>query len=76
MYNFLQMYDFLNEYSKPEECPTWKKISSHFLCVWHLRKIGLLTENIIRESFNTLDLGYDPYMDYHLFRDKENPFEE
>ena len=75
MYKFLQMYDFLNEYTKPDECPSWKKISSHFLCVWHLRKIGLLKPDIIKESFNTLDLGYDPHVDYHLFRDKINPFE-
>ena len=41
MDQFHTMYDFLDEYTKPGQCPSWNAISSHFLTVWHLKKIGL-----------------------------------
>lgn len=41
MDQFCTLYDFLDEYTKPDQCPTWNFISSHFLSVWHLKKLNL-----------------------------------
>lgn len=41
---FNSLYNNLEEYLKPNECPNWQGISSHFLFPWHLRKINLLNE--------------------------------
>lgn len=70
MRNFLQMYDHLDEYTKPDQCPRWKLISNHFLSVWHLRKIGMLQEDTVKESFTVVDNGFAPEVDYHIFRYK------
>jgi len=47
------MFDHINEYTSPGECPQWKFISHHFLIPWHLRKLGLLSEDLIRFSLKT-----------------------
>ena len=73
MYRFLQMYDYLDEYTKPNECPSWRLMSSHFLCPWHLSKLGMLNQDILSESFTTFDGGYDGDTDYHIFRDRDKP---
>jgi hypothetical protein len=70
MTNFLNMYNHLNEYTSPGQCPQYATISSHFLCVWHLKKLGLLDKNIITESFKTtiFEPGFKHGVDYHIFR--------
>lgn len=67
MKEFFKMYDLLDTYTKPGQCPQWNHISSHFLSVWHLRNIGLLDNNIISESLST---RFDSRsgVDYHIFR--------
>jgi len=73
---FLFLFDELNEYTKPDQCPRWNLISNHFLSVWHLRKINLLYENVIKESINTNDSVYDSTTDYHIFRYKKLTLEQ
>ena len=53
MNKFSKMYDKLDEYTSPGQCPQWNSISSHFLSVWHLRKLGWLNEDTINFSFLT-----------------------
>ena len=53
MNKFSKMYGKLNEYTSPGQCPQWKSISSHFLSVWHLNKLGWLNEDTINFSFLT-----------------------
>jgi hypothetical protein len=76
MYDISKLFDYLNEYTKPDQCPRWKLISNHFLIVWHLNKLGLLTTNNINESLTTVDAGYDSNVDYHIFRYKNLTKEE
>ena len=64
------MYDYLDEYTKPDQCPSYKLMSSHYLVVWHLNELRMLDENIILESFTTFDFGYDEHTDYYIFRDR------
>ena len=45
-------------------------MSSHFLSVWHLNRLGILNQDTISESFTTFDGGYDEDIDYHIFRDR------
>ena len=45
------MYDNIYEYTSPGQCPQWKTISHHFLTVWHFRKMGWLTKEMIEFSF-------------------------
>jgi len=68
MIQFLNLFDYLNEYTKPGECPRWKLISNHFLTVWHLKKINLLRQDIINQSFSLIDEGFNLNTDYHIFR--------
>tara|TARA_R110002020_G_scaffold462548_3_gene682117 strand:+ start:300 stop:1076 length:777 start_codon:yes stop_codon:yes gene_type:complete len=73
MFKFMELFPKLNEYTAPDQCPRWKLISNHFLCVWHLEKLGLLKENIITDSLlKTFDGGYDEWSDtdYYIFRYK------
>ena len=53
MNKFSEMYNNLNEYTSPGQCPQWKSISSHFLSVWHLNKLGWLNDDTISFSFLT-----------------------
>ena len=53
MDNFTTLFDKMDEYTKPGECPQWNTISNHFLMVWHLRKLGLLSEDTVKKSFST-----------------------
>jgi len=71
MRKFSCLYLHLNEYTRPNECPSWKLISHHFLSVWHLGKIGLLDKKIIKESFTTINEGHNPDVDYYIFRYKK-----
>ena len=72
MFRFMTLYNYLNDYTKPGQCPSWKSISSHFLSVWHLNKIGLLNKETISDSHLTCwDNGYNSDTDYYIFRYKE-----
>ena len=51
MKGYSSMFDFLDEYTLPDQCPQWNTISNHFLMVWHLRKLGLLREDIVKKTF-------------------------
>jgi hypothetical protein len=53
MDEFAGMFNCLNDYTKPGECPAWKSISHHMLTVWHLRKLGLLKDDIIEFPLKT-----------------------
>ena len=53
MDNFAKMYNHLDEYTSPGQCPQWNHISSHFLSVWHLNKLGLLNDETIELTFPT-----------------------
>ena len=67
MGKFLYIYDFLNQYTMPGQCPSWNNISSHMLIVWHLRKLGLLSTDIIKEKLTTR-FDNKSGVDYHIFR--------
>ena len=58
MDNFTTLFDKIDEYTLPGQCPQWNTISNHFLMVWHLRKLGLLSTDIVKKSFST----YTPAM--------------
>ena len=51
MDRFETMFDKLDEYTAPGQCPQWGKISSHFLFPWHLKKLGLLNKDKIKFPF-------------------------
>ena len=76
MKGFATMYDFLDEYTLPGQCPQWKTISHHFLMVWHLRKLGLLREDLIEKPFsnwheknpNIIGGSNDVYYDIFRYR--------
>jgi len=54
-YSFL--FDHLDEYTLPGQCPQWNTISNHFLMVWHLWKLDLLYLDIVKKSFSTYTEG-------------------
>ena len=76
---YSSMFDFLDEYTSPGQCPQWNTISNHFLMVWHLRKFGLLSEEFVQKSFtnwhdnNPKIVGgsKDEHIDYDIFRYRE-----
>ena len=74
MKGYSTMFDFLDEYTLPGQCPQWNTISNHFLMVWHLRKLGLLSEDIVRKTFsnwhdnNPKIIGGSKEVDYDIFR--------
>ena len=53
MDNYSNLFDKLNEYTLPGQCPQWNTISNHFLMVWHLWKLNLLDLKIVKKSFST-----------------------
>ncbi len=77
MRKFMSLYNNINDYTAPGQCPQWSKISSHFLTVWHLNKLGLLNKETISESNITCyDNGYHPSTDYYIFRYKKLSMED
>ena len=76
MRHYSTLFDFIDEYTLPGECPQWNTISNHFLMVWHLRKLGLLSVDTVKKSFTTLTdnnikiIGRceDTEIDYDIFR--------
>ena len=74
MKGYSTMFDFLDEYTLPGQCPQWNTISNHFLMVWHLRKLGLLSEDIVKKTFsnwhdnNPKIIGGSKEVDYDIFR--------
>ena len=53
MNSYSTMYDKLENYTLPGNCPSWKTISNHFLMIWHLKELGLLDQ--IVKSFGNWD---------------------
>ena len=53
MDNYSNLFDKLDEYTLPDQCPQWNTISNHFLMVWHLWKLNLLDLDIVKKSFST-----------------------
>ena len=53
MDKYSNLFDKLDEYTLPEQCPQWNTISNHFLMVWHLWKLDLLYLDIVKKSFST-----------------------
>jgi hypothetical protein len=74
MKEYSSMFDFLDEYTLPGQCPQWNTISNHFLMVWHLNKLGILSEDIVKKSFtnwhekNPIIATDDTSVDYDIFR--------
>tara|TARA_R100001377_G_scaffold84773_1_gene69104 strand:+ start:803 stop:1651 length:849 start_codon:yes stop_codon:yes gene_type:complete len=81
---FSRMYQLLDSYTKPGQCEQWNTISHHFLMVWHLKKLGLLTEDTIEGSFATwhelnpkiIGGSKDDSIDYDIFRYRQLSKEE
>jgi len=48
------MFDHLDVYTLPGQCPQWNTISHHFLMVWHLQQLNILSEEFIDKSFRVL----------------------
>lgn len=72
MHKFMSLYNNINDYTSPGQCPQWKLISSHFLSPWHLHKLNLLYPEIISDSgIVCWDNGYIPNTDYYIFRYKK-----
>ena len=79
MKHYATLYDKIDEYTLPGQCPQWNTISNHFLMVWHLRKLGLLSEDIVKKTFKVLHHSSkyivggskDPNIDYDIFRFRE-----
>ena len=79
MKHYATLYDKMDEYTLPGQCPQWNTISNHFLMVWHLRKLGLLSEDIVKKTFkvlhhsskDTVGGSKDPNIDYDIFRFRE-----
>ena len=53
MDKFSTLFDKMDEYTMPGQCPQWNTISNHFLMVWHLEKLGLLSPSNVKKSFRT-----------------------
>ena len=71
MHQFMSLYNNINEYTSPGQCPQWNLISSHFLSVWHLDKLNILKPEIISDSnISCWDNGYSLATDYYIFRYK------
>ena len=62
MDNFTTLFDKMDEYTLPGECPQWNTISNHFLMVWHLRKLGLLSIDTVKKSFSTYGLSSGDFL--------------
>ena len=76
MKSYSSMFDFLDEYTLPDQCPQWNTISNHFLMVWHLRQLGILDETTVLKSFSTPKDKTSWYnnqieSDYDIFRYRE-----
>jgi hypothetical protein len=57
MDKYSNLFDKLDEYTSPGQCPQWNTISNHFLMVWHLEKLGLLDTEKTLKSFTTYETG-------------------
>ena len=53
MDKYSNLFDKLDEYTLPGQCPQWNTISNHFLMVWHLWKLNLLYLDVVKKSFST-----------------------
>ena len=53
MDRYSNLFDKLDEYTLPDQCPRWNTISNHFLMVWHLWKLNLTDVDIVKKSFST-----------------------
>jgi hypothetical protein len=84
MDKYSSLFDKLDEYTLPGECPQWNTISNHFLMVWHLNKLGLLDTDKTLKSFTTFETGAPDFekgnCDYDILRyrnlTKENVMDE
>jgi len=81
---YSKIFDCLDEYTLPGQCPQWNTISNHFLMVWHLNKLNLLSEDVVKKSFtnwhesNPKIVGgsMDENIDYDIFRFRQLTREE
>ena len=44
MKGYSTMFDHLDVYTLPGQCPQWNTISHHFLMVWHLQQLNILSQ--------------------------------
>ena len=49
-----EMYDWLDIYTLPGQCPQWNSISHHFLTPWHLNSLGYLDKDTIEFPFGVV----------------------
>ena len=54
MKGYSSLFDFLDHYTLPGQCPQWNTISHHFLMAWHLSQLGILSSDTVKKSFNNL----------------------
>ncbi len=76
MQHYSSLFDLIDEYTLPGQCPQWNTISNHFLMVWHLRQLGILDETTVLKSFSTPKDKTSWYnnqieSDYDIFRYRE-----
>ena len=80
MDKYSNLFDKLDEYTLPGQCPQWNTISNHFLMVWHLSKLNLLSTDIVKKSFSTYTDGEvsrrEVKADYDIMRYRNLPTEE
>ena len=78
------MFNNLDWYTLPNQCPQWKTISHHFLMVWHLNKLNLLKDDIVKKSFsswhesnpNIIGGSKEVDIDYDIFRYRQLTVDE
>ena len=84
MKHFSTMFNNLDWYTLPNQCPQWKTISHHFLMVWHLNKLNLLKDDIVKKSFsswhesnpNIIGGSKEVDIDYDIFRYRQLTVDE
>ena len=54
MKGYSTMFDHLDVYTLPGQCPQWNTISHHFLMVWHLQQLNILSKDFVNKSFKVL----------------------
>lgn len=63
MYKFSRLYDYLDEYSKPNCClckPKKDHPSNHWMAAYHLKRLGWLNKSKIKFSFKDCHGGGNP----------------
>jgi hypothetical protein len=63
IHKFNSLYEYLDEYTKPGQCPSWNSISSHMLAHWHLCKLNIEDIGFVKYWYKNSNIG-----DYSFIR--------